>query len=155
MADTPSYEQKTEMQYDRFIKKVLVNERSNFITSLKRRMSWQTLFCELGDGKENSFEDDSALDALARVEAEFQVMRCSVPVRNAALYETLSKIDERARNVILMSYWFGMTDQEIADETGLKRRTVNDVKNKTYKKLRTMLEEDGYDASSFFPRHEL
>ena len=128
MADMPSYEEKTEKQ---------------------------SLFCELEDGQAESFEDTGALEAFEDVDTAFQVMEYSVSVRSDLLYEALSQIDERARNVILMAFWLDMTDREISEETGLKRRTVNDIKNKTYKKLRTALEDDGHDASTFFPKGKL
>lgn len=130
MANTPSYEQITERQYDTFIKKALINEQRNFFRALKRRMKREVLFCELGEERVNAFIDPSATEAFSDVEAEFNVLQYSVSVRNDLLNETLSLLDEQARNVILMFHWLDMTDQEISDETGFPRRTVNYVRNK-------------------------
>jgi DNA-directed RNA polymerase sigma subunit (sigma70/sigma32) len=85
---------------------------------------------------------------------EFHVMQYSVAVKDALIYDVLSRIDEQGRDIILMAFWLEMRDQEIADKMRLKRRKVNYIRNKTYQKLKTMLEADGYDASSFFPKRK-
>jgi RNA polymerase sigma factor (sigma-70 family) len=152
MADTPSYEEKIEMQYDALIKNALGNERKNFFRDLNRQIKKQSLFSDLDDGQAEAFADDSASEAFADVEAEFQVMQYSVAVRDALLYDALSQLDDSRRNIILMAFWLEMSDREIADETGMKRRTVNGIKHKTYKIIKQILEADGYDANSFFPQ---
>jgi RNA polymerase sigma factor (sigma-70 family) len=154
MADTPSYEQKTEMEYDALIKTALGNEKKNFFRDMERQMKKQALFSELDDNQVECFEDSGALEAFNFVDAEFQVLRYSVAVRDALLHDALSRIDEMARNVILMAFWLEMSDREIADDTGIPRRTVNKIRNKAYMKLKEILEGEGYDANSFFPKHD-
>ena len=155
MADTPSYEQKTEMQFDRFIKVALQRELKRFIRDMGDEIENLYLFCELDDGQLECFADVYAQKAFDDVEAEFQVMNYTVEVRDSLLYDALSQLDERSRNVVLMWHWLEMTDQEIADETGIKRRTVNDIRRNAHVTLKNILEADGYDASSFFSKHEV
>jgi RNA polymerase sigma factor (sigma-70 family) len=113
-----------------------------------------SLFCELDDGQLECFADAYAQQAFDGLETEFQVMQYTVEVRDSLLYDALSQLDERSRNVILMWHWLEMTDQEIADEIGKKRRTVNDIRRNAHRQLKNILEADGYDASSFFSKHE-
>ena len=150
MADMPSGEQKTEIQFDMLIKKSLSTERKNFFRDLGRQRKREFLFSELSEGQIFAFEDSSALDAFSEVEMVFQVMQYSIAVQNSLLYEALLQIEERARNIILLAFWNEMTDQEIADETGINRRTVNSIRNKTYAKLRKILGDNGYDENKFF-----
>ena len=114
-------------------------------------MSKQTLFSELDVEQAEALEDSRASAALECINAEFLILQYSVEVQDTLLYAALSRINERARNIILMFHWLGMTDQEIAGETGLRRRTVNDIRNKTYAILKEILEADGYGTSSFLP----
>jgi RNA polymerase sigma factor (sigma-70 family) len=152
MADNPSYEQQTEMQYDAFIKHSLDREVKKFLRGTNRLMAKQTLFSEM-DGEDTAvFEDDRALAAYDFVDSEFQVLQYSVAVRDALLHDALSQIDEQARNIVLMAYWLDMSDLEISDETDIPRRTVNEIKRRTYGKLKKILEDKGYDANTFFPK---
>jgi len=152
MGEPLSYEQKTEMQYDRWIKKSLGNELKNFRNEMARQAKKQILFSEMDVEDMEGLEDRRASDAITFVDSEFQVLHYSVEVRDELLHDALSQIDERARNIILMAYWLEMSDLEISDETGIPRRTVNNIKRGAYTKLKQILEANGYDANSFFPK---
>jgi RNA polymerase sigma factor (sigma-70 family) len=154
MGEHLPYEQKTEMQYDRWLKKALGNEKADFFRAMAWQAEHQILFSELDDGKLETLVDVGAHNAYEFVNSEFQVLRYSVEVRDELLCDALSQIDERSRNIILLAYWLKMSDLEISDETGIPRRTVNSVKHGAYAKLKNILEANGYDASSFFPKPE-
>ena len=72
MADTPSYEEKTEMQYNAFIKKALATEVKWFFKELHQQMARQSLFSELDEEQTEYFEDSGALEAFADIEAVFR-----------------------------------------------------------------------------------
>ncbi|MDR1320993.1 MAG: sigma-70 family RNA polymerase sigma factor [Gracilibacteraceae bacterium] len=152
MVDSPSHVQRTEMEYDSFLKGALDKEVKKFHRDTKRQMKKQTLFSEMNEEDVAALADKSAGEAYDLVGSEFRVLQYSVAVRDALLYNALTQIDERARNIILMAHWLEMSDLEIADETGVPRRTVNDVKHKAYAKLRKILEGNGHDANTFFPK---
>ena len=152
MGEPPSYERQTEKQYDRWIKKSLCNEQAEFFRELRRQASKQTLFSEMGEDQVEALEDSVAAEAFDIVDSEFQVLQYSVAVRDELLYDALTQIDERDRHVILMAFWLEMTDLEISDETGIPRSTVNAIKHRTYKNLKKILEDNGYDANTFFPK---
>jgi len=153
MGEPLSHEQKTEMQYDRWIKKSLGNELKNFHTEAAQHAEHEALFCEFDEDQVEAFEDKYAGDAYDYVDSEFQVLQYSVAVRNALLHDALSLIDGKSRGIILMAFWLEMTDLEISEETGIPRSTVNAIKHKTYKNLKKILEDNGYDANTFFPKH--
>jgi RNA polymerase sigma factor (sigma-70 family) len=152
MADNPSRGQKTEKEYGALIKRALDNERKNFFRDTERQADKQTPFGELDGDRVESVEDERASEAFELIESEFRVMKYSVAVRDALLREALSKLDETKRDIILMAFWLEMSDREISDETGISLRTVNNIRNRSYKELREILEEEGYDANRFFPK---
>jgi RNA polymerase sigma factor (sigma-70 family) len=151
MREPLSYEQKTEMQYDTWIKKSLENEKNNHFRDADRLAKDEILFGDYDADKLEAFEDKQAVQAYDFLDSEFQVLQYSVEVRDALLYDALSQIDSRARNIILMAFWLDMSDLEISDDTGIPRSTVNAIKRRTYGKLKKILEDNGYDARSFFP----
>jgi RNA polymerase sigma factor (sigma-70 family) len=55
-------------------------------------------------------------------------MRNGAPERaRVDLWGALASLEERRRAVIIMAFWDGMTSEEIAEETGIPRRTVSDL----------------------------
>jgi DNA-directed RNA polymerase specialized sigma24 family protein len=153
MVDSLSYEQRSEMRYAALVKKALSNERTEFFREQGRKMNKETPFNEFDNTQIERFEDSSALEALEDVGSEFQVLKYSVTVRNELLYDAIAKLTGQMRDVILLAYWLQMSDQEIADETGMKRRTVNYNRRKAETKLKEILKGEGYDADNFFPKY--
>lgn len=154
MVDSLFREQQIEMQYDTLAKMALGNEVKKFFRDEGRRMAKQTLFSEMEDEEVAALVDQNAPDAYSFADSEFHVLRYTVEVRDTLLYDALSQVDEKDRNVILLAYWLDMTDLEISDETGIPRSTVNAIKRRTYGKLKKILEDQGYGANSFFPKGE-
>jgi RNA polymerase sigma factor (sigma-70 family) len=152
VADFLSQEQKLEMQYDALMKRALGNERRNFFREQARRAEHQMLFSEMGSDWADSIADGSAAEAFELIDSGFAVLQYTVPVRNAPLYDALAKLGEQTREIVLMAFGLNMSESEIADETGIERRTVNRIKAKACKELKKILEEQGYDASIFFPK---
>jgi RNA polymerase sigma factor (sigma-70 family) len=140
------------MEYDAFLKNSLDKEVKKFLRDTKRRRKRQDLFSEMAEEDVAAFEDTGALEAYDLVDSEFKVLRYSVEVKDALLCDALMQIDGRTRDIILMAYWLEMSDLEISDETDIPRSTVNAIKRRAYGKLRKILEDQGYDTNSFFPK---
>ena len=155
MADATAYENVTEMQFDSYIKVALDNEFNQFFRKMGEEIENQLLFNELDDGQMESFMDPHAQKAFDDMGTEFKFMQYTVEVCDEQLYDALSRLDERSRTVILMRHWLEMSDQEISDETGIKRRTVNDIRASATKDLKEILGRDGYDANGFFSKHKI
>ena len=68
-------------------------------------------------------------------ELEFQILL-------HRLYKALSLLSQQDRDIIFLKYWENMTDQQIAEQLKLVRRTVNYNRHKSLKQLRKYLEED-------------
>ena len=61
------------------------------------------------------------------------------------LYEAIQSLPSKNRDIIIMKYWGNFTDQEIADDLKLVRRSVNYNRNRSLKLLKKYLEEDEHD----------
>ena len=146
MAGTSSYEQEVEKRFDAYIKRAIVNELKMFLRDNRTRIENESLFCEMGDDWTETATHTDLPKSVHKADMTFEVLHYAVTVHNEMLYDALSRIDEQSRNVLLMEYWLNMTDQDKSDETGIKRRTVNDIKNKAHKILKEIMEANDYDA---------
>lgn len=68
------------------------------------------------------------------MEAENAEMLADEELRR--LYAAMGKLTERQREVIELYYFKGMTQQEIADELGIGRRSVGNALEGAIKKLK-------------------
>lgn len=95
--------------------------------------------------KEISIEDLSFYDfnqLLYRVDFDQKENELEFQILLHKLYEALSLLSQQDRDIIFLKYWENMTDQQIADQLKLVRRTVNYSRHKSLKQLRKYLEED-------------
>ena len=152
MVESLSTEQQTEMEYDAFIKEALDREVKKHFRDAGRLMKKRSLFCEISEEAVDAFEDVGSREAYDLIGNEFIVLEYTVTVRDDALYDALSQLDGRDRDVLLLAYWLDMSDGEISDATNIPRRTVNEIRRKAYKKTRKLLEDSGYGANTFFPK---
>ncbi|MDR3200550.1 MAG: sigma-70 family RNA polymerase sigma factor [Spirochaetales bacterium] len=60
-----------------------------------------------------------------------------------ALAKGLAKLNEDKRNVILLSYYYGLSNEEIAKKTKMSYTNVCTLKSRGLKELKGMLEEFG------------
>lgn len=79
-------------------------------------------------------EDDYDLDY-----HRFQVYGYDILIKDALLAEALSALTERKRSIILMSYFLGMSDVEIAKELQVVRSAVNKHKKISLKQLKELM----------------
>ena len=55
--------------------------------------------------------------------------------------EAMKRLKQKSQNVIILKYWYEMTDDEIGKILNLKRTTVNYNKNAALRKLKIIIEE--------------
>jgi len=63
-------------------------------------------------------------------------------VSDADLAEALNKLPADRRDIVLMSYFFDMTDKEIAERLNMARRTVAYRRTSTLKDLKKIMESE-------------
>jgi RNA polymerase sigma factor (sigma-70 family) len=114
-------EERIRHNFDSFCKKVLKRRAIDLQRETKRRREHETNFSELSPRELASLyvTDDYFTD-----EYIFSVLGESVGVSDTDLANALNTLPANRREIVLMSYFFDMTDGEIADKLNMARRTV-------------------------------
>ena len=121
MEQSSSDKKTIQHQYDALAKKTLKGEAKNFQIELAKRAAREVSFSELSESELNQFY---VLDEYESDFYRFQVSGYDVFVRNALLGEALETLSERKRNIVLLSYFLDMSDEEIGQLLNVVRRTV-------------------------------
>lgn len=137
--------QKTEQQFDAFIKRVLSNELKDFLRAYSQRMQKETLFCELENSVVEQFPAEEQTNGVDFLECQLTALRFSTHIRDELLYQALMELGDKGREIILMTFWLEMTEHEIADCIGCSQGYINKLKHSSYEKLKKILEGYGYD----------
>ena len=80
------------------------------------------------------------LDEYSFESTYFQVMDQSISIKNDRLAEAIESLAKEKQQIILLSYFFDMTDQEIAEVLHSFRSTVQRKKTHSIMELRIKLE---------------
>ena len=71
----------------------------------------------------------------------FQVLNYDIEVKDSLIAEALTLLTKKKRDVILLSYFMGMSDAEIARKMKLVRSTVNEHRRRSLEILKEVMEE--------------
>ena len=128
-------------QFDRFAKLVIAGEAKKHKKELVRRSSNEKLFSELSQQEQ---------DRLCIKDIYLSDYHCFtvVLVENEAVGEALSDLPKEKREVILLAFFLGMNDGEIAACLDRVRRTVCYQRTSSLKQLKDFLEEYQYGKQS-------
>lgn len=129
-------------QFDSFCKKILKNHVRNHEKQLRRNRSRECFSEDVW--KDHSWQQYFSVPPSEDVYT-FRVMNMDVSVTNLFLGAALEKLEEDRRDIVLLSYFLGFTDQEIAEYLSLIRRTVSYRRGTTLKQLKKILEEYSYE----------
>ena len=146
---SPEYKLHIECAFDAFSKTTMRFEartcRKVIIRKQQREISFEYLV------EETSFEA-SSLDEYFIVQptfdsyTEFYVKGKAVLIESERLASALVKLPEWKRDMILLMFFLGVKEKEIAVMYGLQRSTINYHKNRSLKLLRQEMERIEYEA---------
>lgn len=133
-----SYEEHKKHAFDSYCKKTLKNEIINIQKQLQRQREVEVSFSSLSilESKQLFSVDDYNLDDC------FQILGYDIALKNEWLSQTLKYLSNNKREVILLSYFLNMTDQEIAEALHLARSTVQYRRKSALKELRERWEDE-------------
>lgn len=126
-----------EKVFDAFAKAVMRNEARNMQRQRKRRSSKEILFCEL-----NPFTAENLTVQSNTFPAVFNTDDFTIEVYNDKLALALDELGQLRQRIILLSYFAGFSDSEIAKMTGQKRGCVQYQRTRALDDLRRFLSED-------------
>ena len=134
-----SYEQRIQNQFGAFCVKVLKNE-AGYIQREYTRLRDQEK--SLGELTAFELEQTAVWDKHFLDEHVLDMQGLPVVVRGNLLADALP---EGKRDVILLSYFLGMTDREISDKLNIVHQTVSKRRLTTLKELREYLMKEGFE----------
>ena len=97
----------------------------------------------LGELTASELEQAAVWDKHFVDEHVFDVQGLPVVVTGDLLADALAHLPEGKRDVILLSYFLGMTDREISDKLNIVHQTVSKRRLTTRKELRAYLMKEG------------
>ena len=137
-----SYEKRIQNQFGGFCTTVLKNEANRIHNERKRHESLDQAILSLSLGHLN---DISAEDQYFQNDHVFEVHGMQIVVTGDELAKVLAALPAQKRDIILLYYFPGLTDQEIATMMNVVRQNICKHRNKTLRELRKQLEKDGFE----------
>ena len=134
------HEEHKQHSFDSYCKKILKYTARNCYAKIKQRSEREVLFADMTIQELAAL---SATDLYFAGEYVFSVLGGSVGVADIDLAEALNALPPSRRDIVLMSYFFDMTDREIAERLNMARRTVAYQRVSTLQKLKKYIESEG------------
>lgn len=128
--------------FDTICKMVLKFKARDIHDQDQTRAEHETLFSEMSAQMARELASLSTTDNYFVDEYVFSVLGESVGITDVDLAGALNAIPADRREIVLMSYFFDMTDREIADSLNLARRTVAYRRTNALRKLKKLLESE-------------
>ena len=137
MNDT--YEKRVQNQFGGFCTKVLKNEARHIQREYARQREQEQ---SIEDLTSVELEQTAHEDRYFNGEHIFKVDEFPVVVVGDLLATAISRLSPINQEVILKSYFLGMTDREIGEQIGVCRQSITKRRNGALKLLRKFLAEE-------------
>lgn len=139
MGKSPSqFEETIRHQFDCICKLALKGEKIDYIRHMEYLHKNEVMISELSQEELNQLfvQDEYDLESF-----RFQVLNYDIEVKDSLIAEALTLLTKKKRDVILLSYFMGMSDAEIARKMKLVRSTVNEHRRRSLEILKEVMEE--------------
>lgn len=137
-----SYELRVQNQFGGFCTRVLKNEanriHNEYAKQREKEKSWEDL-------SQVELERLSVVDKYFCDEHVFEVLDKQVIVISDLLAKAIANLSDVKREIILLSYFLGMTDREISEHLHVVRQAVSKRRARILKELREHLEKEGLE----------
>lgn len=134
-----SHEKHKQHAFDSYCKKILKNETRNIYKEFERLRKHEVSMDSLS---EKELSQHIIHEGYLENEFCFEVSGVgTIVVTGELIAEALKNLPEDNRNIVLLSYFLGMTDREIAEKLDLVRRTVSRRRNISLSELKKIMEE--------------
>lgn len=146
MGKSPSqFEETIRHQFDRVCKLALKGEKIDYIRHMEYLRKNEVMLSELSQKELDhlSVEDEYSLESY-----KFQALNYDIEVKDSLIAEALTSLTKKKREVILLSYFVGMSDAEIARKMKLVRSTVNEHRKRSLEILKKVMEGKSDESKS-------
>lgn len=132
-----SYEDMIRIQFDSFSRKILRDELIDYMRHQKYRLEHEVSISEILHSEIGTI---GVCDEYPSDYFYFKVKECDVRIENALLAKALMALSEEKRQIVLLSYFFDMSDQKIADDFNAVRRTIQYKRTTSLKEMKQLME---------------
>lgn len=137
-----SYEQRVQNQFGGFCTRVLKNEANRIHNEYARQREMEK---SLDAVTPEELEQIAVVDQYFQDDHIFEVLGKQVVVTGDLLADAIAKLPERKRDIILLTYFLGLTDREISKYLNVVHQTVSKNRIRILKELRESLEKEGFE----------
>ncbi|MCR1874483.1 hypothetical protein NSA45_01305 [Paraclostridium bifermentans] len=121
-----SNEKYKQHTFDSYCKKIIKNEARNIYKEIKRKNEREMSIEQL------TMKDMEKISIFPEYCFDESCIRCNqeiIQINDEEMMKIIMNLPEKQRSIIIFSYWFNMSDREIAEEINLPRRTVSRHRN--------------------------
>lgn len=133
-------EQRIQNQFGSFCTRVLKNEIRYIHREFARKRNQEILFSEM---LPDELEKISQKDDYFQDEFVFEVLGNQIVVTDEILGRAITSLSKQNRDVILLSYYMGMSDNEISNLYNVVRQAITKKRTNSLRKLREYFEKEG------------
>ena len=137
-----SYEQRVQNQFGGFCTRVLKNEANRIHNEYARQREMEK---SLDAVTQEELEQIAVMDQYFQDDHVFEVLGKQVVVTGDLLADAIAKLPDRKRDIILLTYFLGLTDREISKYLNIVHQTVSKNRIRILKELREILEKEGFE----------
>lgn len=139
MRKSSSYDELTiQNQFDRVCKLALRGETADYFRHIAYRKRHEVLLSELSQQEQDRL---FTVDEYGAENQWFQALGYDIEVKDLLLAEAIQSLPEKKQTVVLLSYFMGMSDAEIARAMKLVKSTVCEHRKRSLELMRKMMEE--------------
>ena len=137
-----SYEQRVQNQFGGFCTRVLKNEANRIHNEYARQREMEK---SLDAVTPEELEQIAVMDQYFQDDHVFEVLGKQVVVTGDLLADAIAKLPDKKRDIILLTYFLGLTDREISKYLNIVHQTVSKNRIRILKELREFLEKEGFE----------
>ena len=137
-----SYEQRVQNQFGGFCTRVLKNEANRIHNEYSRQRELEK---SLDAVTPEELEQIAVMDQYFQDDHIFEVLGKQVVVTGDLLADAIAKLPDRKRDIILLTYFLGLTDREISKYLNIVHQTVSKNRIRILKELRETVEKEGFE----------
>ena len=138
-----SHEEHIRHTFDAFCKKVLRNEARDYLDEVARRRNREIPFSDL---PVEAMEQLAVCDSYFTEDKTFCVLNYSIYIDRDELAEAIAHLPDEKRDIILLSYFLELSDNEIAKLLNMVRSSVAYRRANTLKLLKKLMGGDANDG---------
>lgn len=121
-------------QFDSYCKKVIVHAYRDCLRQLKKKQEREINFSDLSPFQLQKIYDLSTEDVYD--EGSFELMGSRILIQDEWLFEAMKDLSAEARNILILSFYFNMSDSEIAKLFSSYQQAIYRKKTKILAEIR-------------------